>query len=228
MRWYAVLAALVAVALIACGGGGSDDGATTTPAATPTEDDGLGAARAVEADDSPSLPGEYIDLPAIYGGAYGATARHVTRDIDYASDCTVSDSGEEICNGDPPAGGPHWSGACARSPADSPLFCGPARWGIYREPWQPETLVHNMEHGGVVLWYNTEDQDAIDELESLFEERLNAGQILVMAPYPNLAPETNALTSWSRRDLFPASEYTRERVEAFVDAHERRFNPERS
>jgi hypothetical protein len=84
-----------------------------------------------------------------------------------------------------------------------------------------------MEHGGVVLWYNTADQDVIDDLEELFTARLADGQLLVMAPYPALAAETIAITSWSRRDLFPVEEYTRERVEDFIDAHERRFNPER-
>ncbi len=171
----------------------------------------------VEADDDPTLPGEFVDLPQIYGGPYPDTASHVRRDIDYVADG----------NSNPPAGGPHWgSGACTEDPDTSPPFCGPAPWGIYRKPWMPESLVHNMEHGGVVLWYNTTAQEIIDELEDLIVDRLNDGQILVMAPYPDMEEETIALTAWSRIDKFPIGEYSRERVEQFIDAHERRFNPE--
>lgn len=176
----------------------------------------------VEADDDPFLPGEYVNLPEIYGGFYGNrdgpnTAAHVRRDIDYVGDG----------NSNPPAGGPHWgSAACGSVPEEAPSFCGPAPWGTYRTPWEPETLIHNMEHAGVVLWYNTADQSVIEELENLIADRLRDGQLLVMTPYPDMEAETVALTAWSRIDKFPVSEYTRQRVEEFIDVHERRFNPE--
>ncbi len=228
MRASVLAAGLGAGLLLACNGGGGEAPEPTdenTPAATATVDS-LGAARAAEADDDSSLPGEWIDLATIYGGAYNDDAGHVVVDVDYADNCAATETGTEVCNTDPPAGGPHWSRACADTPADSPAFCGPAQWGIYHQAWEPETLVHNMEHGGVVLWYNTADQAVIAEVEGLFVERLNDGNLLVMAPYPEMEADTIALTSWSRIDKFAASEYSRERVEAFIDAHERRFNPE--
>jgi hypothetical protein len=80
-----------------------------------------------------------------------------------------------------------------------------------------------MEHAGVVLWYNTDDQQVIDELEAYVLER---GGNLVMAPYSELEEDTIALTSWSRLDSFPVAEYTMERVEAFLDVNYKRFNPE--
>lgn len=169
---------------------------------------------AAEADASTALPGEYIDLPAIYGGPYSETAGHVSEQVDYSA------------QGLPPVGGPHWSGGCTEDPSSSPAFCGPAGWGIYREPWEPETLVHNMEHGGVVVWYKTTDQAVIDDLEALVTDRLENDELLVMAPFPEMAADTIAVTAWSRRDMFPVSEYTKERVETFIDAHARRFNPE--
>ena len=170
-----------------------------------------------EADASPDLPGEWIDLAAIYGGPYSDTAGHARRDVDYVADG----------NSDPPAGGPHWgSSTCARDAESSPAFCGPAPSGIYRTPWEPETLVHNMEHGGNILWYNFTDTALRDELEEIIEDRLNARELLVMAPYADMEEDTIALTHWSRVDKFPVSEYSKERVEAFFDAHECRFNPE--
>ena len=187
----------------------------------PTEESPSAEAVRVEGDPAPDLPGEFVDIQTIYGGFYGdgenTTGPHVARFVDYVADGNIN----------PPAGGPHWSSsACATRPLESPTFCGPAQWGIYREAWEAETLVHNMEHGGVVLWYNTADQTIIDELEDLFEARLNRGDLLVMAPYFEMEEEAIALTSWARIDKFSTDEYSLERVEAFIDAHGRRFNPE--
>ncbi|MGI8930718.1 MAG: DUF3105 domain-containing protein, partial [Candidatus Limnocylindria bacterium] len=55
----------------------------------------------------------------------------------------------------PAASGPHWDPS------------GIANWGVYSTP-QPETqLIHNLEHGGIVIWYDPElDQAQIDDLTS--------------------------------------------------------------
>ena len=178
---------------------------------------GEGSGVAAEANDDPNLPGEWVDLPSIYDGPYSATARHVSRDVDYAAD-----QGEL-----PPVGGPHWgSGACPPDPEAAVIYCGPVPWGIYDETWPMGSVVHNMEHAGVILWYNTTDQALIDEMEELIEGRLNRGDLLIMLPLPDLEEETIALTSWSRREKFPVSEYTEDRVNEFINKHERRFNPE--
>ncbi len=179
---------------------------------------GEGSGVAAEANDDPNLPGEWVDLPSIYGGPYSATAPHVSRDVDYAAD-----QGEL-----PPVGGPHWgtAGACPAHPEDAAIYCGPVPWGIFDEPWPMASVVHNMEHAGVILWYNTTDQALIDELEDLIEDRLDRGDLLVMLPLPDMEEETIALTGWSRRDKFSVSEYTEDRVNEFIDKHDRRFNPE--
>jgi hypothetical protein len=171
---------------------------------------------------STTLPGEGVDLQTIYSGVYGGgeglenTGSHVTRDMDYATD-----------QGLPPAGGPHWgSSACGQDPTSAPPFCGPVDWGIYREPWDAESMVHSMEHGGLVVWYSTTSQDIIDELEALVQSHLEDDELLVLAPFPDMGEETIAVTSWGRRDKFPVSEYTPERVETFIDTMKCRFNPE--
>jgi hypothetical protein len=137
-------------------------------------------------------------------------------DIDY----------EAVGNTNPPVAGPHWSGNCGEDASDAPDFCGPAPWGIYREAWDPETLVHNMEHGGAVLWYNTSDADLVSELEEVIRDLLGDLDLIVMAPYTDMEDETIALTSWSRLDKFPVAEYSEERIRDFMEAHVRRFNPE--
>jgi hypothetical protein len=216
-----IIIALAALALVACGGGGGGDGTPTStepPARTATVESSSEAARRIEGDDDPSLPGEYVDLPAIYGGHYGGepnTGPHVRATVDYSR------------QGLPPVGGPHWgSAACGNDPPEAPPFCGPAPWGIYREAWEPETLVHNMEHAGVVIWYNTSDQDVIDELEDFAVEQLNNNTLLVLAPYPDMGDETVAITVWSRRDVMAADELDLDRIQQFIDVLYCRFDPE--
>jgi len=180
------------------------------------------SALAAEADASRSLPGQYVDLPSVYGGFYGnddgpTTAPHTRSKVDYEGD------GNTI----PPAGGSHWgSAACGSSPPDSPPLCGPVPWGVYSAEWDAESLVHSMEHGGVIIWFNTTERDIVDELETLVTTRLNTGDLLVMAPYLEMEDGFIALTSWSRIDKFPVADYSPQRVVSFLDAHVRRFNPE--
>jgi hypothetical protein len=195
----AVIVVIIVVVLQA--GGSSDDKA---------------AAVAAEADDSTTWPGTWVDLPSIYGGPYPDTGGHVSVAVDYEADG----------NSNPPAGGPHWSGACGEDPNSAPPFCGPAPIGIYRDPWPAETLVHNMEHGGVVVWYNFDDTALRDELEAVVEAHLEDNEPVTMAPYHDMEDNTIAITSWSRIEKFPVSEYTKERVDTFINAHQRRFNPE--
>jgi len=178
----------------------------------------------IEKDPAPDLPGEYINLPELYAdergnASYGSdgsvpnTAPHVTVDVDYAADG----------NSNPPAGGPHWgAGGCPTDPSEAPRFCGPAPWGIYRAEWPAETLVHNLEHGGMVVWYNTDDQEVIDDIESFARDLFP----VVVAPYSGMEEDTIALTAWTRLDKFPVSEYTRERIETFEEELNCRFNPE--
>ena len=192
-------------------------GAEETVAPTPTPLSAKASAQRAEADDDSALPGDFVDLPAIYGGPYPDTASHTRQEIDYLAQG----------NSNPPAGGPHWGNSrCTFEPEVSPPNCGPAPWGVHRTPWQPETLVHNMEHGGVIVWYNTTDQQVIDELEELAAKRGASGALLILAPYVDMEPEQIAITAWSRIDAFPVSEYSLDRIERFIDAHELRFNPE--
>lgn len=165
----------------------------------------------IETDEAPDLPGEWVDLPTVYGGTFPNTARYVRGDVDYSD------------QGLPPAGGPYWGDApCPDSPDEAPRFCGPAPSGVYLDPWEPEVLVHNMRRGGVVLWHNTTDEELVQELKTLVMERRGG---VVMTPYDDIDEEHIALTAWARRDLFPVSEYTEERVAEFIDAFEGRFNP---
>lgn len=173
------------------------------------------AAVAAEADASPSLPGEFVNLPEIYDGPYPDHSPHVTRDVDFVADG----------NTNPPAGGPMWgSSGCTDSADTSPDFCGPAPWGFFTTPWSAETVNHNLEHSGVAAWYNTSDQEIIDDLREFALD--NRRGFLVVSPFPDMEEETVVIVSWSRRLVMPVSEYDRDQLQEFFDVHECRFNPE--
>jgi hypothetical protein len=61
----------------------------------------------------------------------------------------------------PPAGGQH--------------FGQWAFWAFYRDPVSPKRVVHNEEHGGVVLWWGqTTPASEIDELEAFYNSSDNS------------------------------------------------------
>jgi hypothetical protein len=190
----------------------------TQPAGTGDEE-----AQAAETDASPDLPGDFVNLPEIYSddsgpASYGGsppTAPHVTREVGYEEE-----------QGLPPTGGPHWgSGPCSTDLASSTAFCGPVPVGFYpQEAWDAESLVHNMEHTGVVVWYNTIDQEIVDDLREFAED--NRSRFLVVSPFPEMEEETVAITAWSRRLIMSVDDYDRDKLKDFLDAHECRFDPE--
>ena len=223
---FAPLVLFIVMLAAACGGDDSDQPPDPTAAPTQTAVPTLTASAAIELDPAPGLPGEYVNLPEIYkderglasyaGGDVPNTAPHVSVDVDYVADG----------NSNPPAGGPHWgSGSCSADPEDTPRFCGPVRSGIYRQPWEASSLIHSMEHGGTVIWYNTTDQDVIDDLEDFLNG--NKDKNLVLTPYPEMEAEHVAITVWSRIDLIPVSQYSRDRIDTFMDAWYCVWDPER-
>jgi len=103
-------------------------------------------------------------------------------------------------NSTPPTSGPHYGSL--------------ARWGIHTEPIPDELLVHNLEDGGVGIWYDCPDgcPELVSQLESV-AERYHEGVLL--APYPGLDTQI-ALTAWTRIDRF--DEFDEERIERFIRA----------
>jgi hypothetical protein len=97
---------------------------------------------------------------------------------------------------------------------------------VLENPAPKENLIHNMEHGGVVVWYNTTNQEVIDQLKSITNSALDRRRLVVMSQYSGMEPETVAITSWTRLDKFPVSEFNRNRVNDFIEEHNKRFNPE--
>ncbi len=85
----------------------------------------------------------------------------------------------------PPTSGWHWA--------------NPQDWGIYTTPQVQEQLVHNLEHGGIVIQYRDLPAADLQRLTNLVQhDRIH----MILAPYPDLPTGSNvALTAWTHLQL---------------------------
>ena len=90
----------------------------------------------------------------------------------------------EDYNTNPPTSGAHFA---------QPL--APIDTGFYSTPVEPEKVLHNLEHGQIVIWYNPDAPDqTIDDIETLTEQEPLA---TVAVPWDDIeAPSQFVLTAW--------------------------------
>jgi hypothetical protein len=92
-----------------------------------------------------------------------------------------------------------------------------AAWGSYVEPLPDQRVIHNMEDGGVVLWYEAgtpaENEAHVDALESVVGGRYPR---VVIVPREDM-PTTYALTAWQRLARF--DEIDVDGMQAFLAAY---------
>lgn len=105
---------------------------------------------------------------------------------------------------DPPTSGPHWPSVAIGS-----------RISDAGEP--DEQLVHNLEHGYVILHYNCKRSECPDTYDGLMKvyRRFQSTNKVIM----NYRPKTRsriALTAWARLDTMDA--FDEARIERFVEA----------
>ncbi len=88
-------------------------------------------------------------------------------------------------NSNPPTSGWHWA--------------NPQDWGIYTTAQVEEQLVHNLEHGGIVIQYRDLPAADVQRLTALVQhDRIH----MILAPYPDLPAGPNvALTAWTHLQL---------------------------
>ena len=90
-----------------------------------------------------------------------------------------------------------------------------ANWGIHTELIPNELQVHNLEDGGVGVWYDCPDgcPELVSQLEAVVR---GYDEGVLLAPYPGLDSRI-ALTAWTRIDKF--DEFDRERIVRFIKAY---------
>jgi hypothetical protein len=92
-----------------------------------------------------------------------------------ANDVTV-----DSYNSDPPTSGEHWASTTS--------------WGIHDEPVPNELQVHNLEHGGIVIQYNSSVSD--EEINQLEQIVAQCNVKLLLAPRPDMTQRI-AVTAWT-------------------------------
>jgi Protein of unknown function (DUF3105) len=79
-------------------------------------------------------------------------------------------------------------------PSSGPHYQSPAPWGTYEDPIKQTILVHNLEHGGIIIQYGPgASADDVKDLQSFWQDDPYG---LVVAPYAKLGNKF-ALTAWN-------------------------------
>ena len=87
----------------------------------------------------------------------------------------------EPYNSSPPTSGPHYE--------------IPADLGYFTEQIQPEQLVHNLEHGAIVIWYQPDaPAETTQALEDIVQQE---PQATIATPYTDIeTPYTIVISAW--------------------------------
>ena len=114
-------------------------------------------------------------------------------------------------NTTPPNSGPHWN-----TPG-----LGPINWGVYTTQQRNEGVVHNLEHGGVLVAYDPSvGQDVIDQLKAIYaswprDPQFNEKKIII-EPYSGMDTKI-AVTAWGWIAKFDT--FDKARIQGFILAH---------
>ena len=110
----------------------------------------------------------------------------------------------------PATSGQHWSAA------DSP---GP--WGVYTNAQPQERLLHNMEHGGIVIWYSPSQVSTTDvaTLTQFVQQQITTERFkVILTPWSGANfRHPVAVTAWNW--LLYQDSVDLDVIRSFIDAH---------
>jgi hypothetical protein len=79
-------------------------------------------------------------------------------------------------------------------PTSGPHYAVPLVWGAYTDPVNLAQAVHNLEHGGIYIFYgNKVPSSTVDELRTFYDKHTQA---TILAPLPRLGNKI-ALGAWT-------------------------------
>jgi hypothetical protein len=110
----------------------------------------------------------------------------------------------------PPTSGQHWSSAAS-----------PTSWGVHEAAVPQERALHNLEHGGIVIWYQPArlSGEAIGQLEDWGRGQTQREQYKVLvSPWAGQSFEA-AIAVTARRYLLYQETLDLDEIEAFLAAH---------
>lgn len=110
----------------------------------------------------------------------------------------------------PGTSGPHWG--------------TPSNWGVYSTPQNESQLIHNLEHGGIVVWYDPErlDADGIDALSSYVTTQVASGLSgrykLILSPWAGAEPLPAPVVATAWRYTLSLETADTDAIDAFARA----------
>ena len=110
----------------------------------------------------------------------------------------------------PPPSGDHWA---------TPQGCG-----FYEDGLPDERTTHNLEHSNIVVSYNLPREADVQALRSAVESIGLANVWGVTRFYPDVEPDTVALTAWGVMDTMRGVD--RDRIETFFETYSGKLGPE--
>lgn len=100
------------------------------------------------------------------------------------------------------------------TPTSGPHAPRPLKPGFYKDEQWPEKLVHSLEHGNIVIYYDEPGSEVLVELKKFVKQyRRSAG--VIVTPSPGLG-EAIILTAWNK--LLRMESYKGEKTVAFIKA----------
>ena len=110
----------------------------------------------------------------------------------------------------PPTSGDHWDWW--------------ARCGFYEEGLPDERIVHNLEHGNIVVSYNLPDGGELDQLKGFMDNFELAPAWAVTRYYDKIPEGTVALSAWGVLDTMEGVD--EDRIEKFFRSYSGTLGPE--
>ena len=96
-----------------------------------------------------------------------------------------------------------------------------AQWNVYTTALPESQVIHNLEHAGIVIWYQAGklDKQRLDELTSYVRNKLSGSRFkFILSPWAGKDFGASiAVTAW--RYLLLVDKIDTSQIDAFVDAH---------
>lgn len=108
----------------------------------------------------------------------------------------------------PATSGPHWN--------------TPTNWGVYTTPQPESQVIHNLEHGGIVIWYDPERLDgaAVDDLARYVTTQTASGISgrfkFILSPWSGNEPLPEPVVATAWRWMLPLETADTEAIDAFA------------
>lgn len=111
----------------------------------------------------------------------------------------------------PATSGPHWN--------------NPADWGVHSQPQNESQVLHNLEHGGIIIWYDPAALEGgqVDELAQYVTRQVSAGISgrfkFMLSPWDGVDPlgAPVVVTAW--RNLLELDEVDLGAIDEFAREH---------